>query len=175
LFGPISEKVSAGNDSGIHSRYKHIGKDKHMFVYLLSSKTIAPSEPTTKKNWDPHLQASKERVKKNSVIFSNVASFKDHALSKTLRHIDFKIAKLRKLTNPATAPRPVTPTAAAPPSSDASIPSTSYWGTSANAIKLFQPRPEESVSVCLQHRINLLTKSRTIGVGSKKWWKESSL
>jgi hypothetical protein len=44
LFGPISEKVSAGNDSGIHSRYKHIGKDKHTTLnsetarqYLLES------------------------------------------------------------------------------------------------------------------------------------------
>jgi hypothetical protein len=44
-FGPISEKVSAGNDTGIHSRYKHIGKGKHIFIYMSSLNKTTSSEP----------------------------------------------------------------------------------------------------------------------------------
>jgi hypothetical protein len=74
LLGPISEKVSAGNDTGIHSRYnKWIGKDKDTFIYMSTSNKTNPSEPTMKKDWEPHMRASKEIVKKNSVIFSDVA------------------------------------------------------------------------------------------------------
>jgi hypothetical protein len=45
LFGPVSEKVSAGNDTGIHSLEKWIGKgNKCMFVCMSSSNETAPSE-----------------------------------------------------------------------------------------------------------------------------------
>jgi hypothetical protein len=67
-----------------------------------------------------------------------VSSFSEHAVSRSLRPIDIEIITLRKQSK-LTALRPVTPTAAPPPSlEDASVPSTSYLN-SANAIKLFQP------------------------------------
>jgi hypothetical protein len=42
------------------------------------------------------MQASKQIVEKNSNILSNLASFKDWALSKTLCPVDAEIAKLCK-------------------------------------------------------------------------------
>ncbi len=89
-----------------------------------------------------------------------VSSFSERASSNSLGPVDVEIARLRKQAKPKAPPRPVTPTAASLPSSDAnpipsSVPSTSYWDSS-KARSLFQPRPEESVPVCLQRRIDLL-------------------
>jgi hypothetical protein len=112
------------------------------------------------------LTASQAIVDSISSATIHVSSFSEHAVSWSLGPVDIEIVTLCKQTKPM-APRPITPTVAPPPSSlDASIPSTSYWD-SANAIKLFQPRPEEPVSVCLQHWIDLLNKV-------KKWWNELS-
>ena len=69
---PISDKVSAGNDTRIHSRYKFINKVKHTFIFMSSSNESAPSEPTMKKDWEPHLLDSKGIVEKKSVIYSEI-------------------------------------------------------------------------------------------------------
>jgi hypothetical protein len=89
----------------------------------------------------------------------HISSFSERALSQSLGPVDVEIARLRKKATPV-PPRPVTPTVDHRPSSDAppipsSVPSTSFWD-SAKARSLFQPRPEESVPVCLQRRIDLL-------------------
>jgi hypothetical protein len=168
LLGAIRLKVSTGNLTGMHAREKCFRRkientkkptEKKMFLLLASSKEVEPQEPTTMEDWEAALMASQAVVDEIFEETIPISSFSERALSNSLGPVDIEIARLRKKATPA-PPRPVTPTTAPPPSLDAppipsSVPSTSYWD-SAKARSLFQPRPEESVPVCLQRRIDLL-------------------
>jgi hypothetical protein len=126
-MGAIRLKVSTGNLTGMHAREKCFRRkientkkptEKKMFLLLASSKEVEPQEPTTMEDWEAALTASQAIVDEIVEETIHISSFSERALSQSLGPVDIEIARLRKKATPA-PPRPVTPTTAPRPSSDA--------------------------------------------------------
>ncbi len=127
LLGPICLKVSTGNNTGAHLREKHFANrtknntrktKKTFFLLLASSKEVEPQEPTTMEDWEAALMASQAVVDEIFEETIHISSFSERASSNSLGPVDIEIARLRKKATTA-PPRPVTPTTAPRPSSDA--------------------------------------------------------